>query len=277
MDDMAGTPILTGTTPIDSSEGIELETIATAANNDEESHDDRSESHGESLTTTSNESRVESLTASNEENDNTSSSQLRKELTLLDTISLVISQTIGAGIFITATQVFRYSGSVGLTLIIWFVGGLLSFAGGLTFIELGLLIKTSGGEYDYLREGYTFSKNRPVFLFIGNILSFSFSWYTILITRPASIAITTLSFGQYLAQAIAGGATPPDTAVKLLAISAISEFCLKSLSQFFVGNSSNCSVQYIQPQRDGLFCDCYISRTSICFTIYWSPWCLAVN
>ena len=150
--------------------------------------------------------------------------QLKKELTLFNSISLVVSQIIGAGIFIAPTRALQHSGSIGLTLTFWVLGGLVSIGGGLAYIELGTMIRNSGGEYAYLREGFTFRKNSQLCTVIGNTLGFMFSWTYNIIVRPGSSAVIMLTFGRYFAQAVAGGSTPPESAVKLLAISGLSNY-----------------------------------------------------
>jgi amino acid transporter len=144
---------------------------------------------------------------------------LKKQLTLFNLISIIIGQIVGAGIFIAATRGLQYSGSFGLALVYWTIGGIIAIAGGLSYVELNTLIKNSGGEYAYLKEAYSF--NSTSFKALGNVLSFTYSWTSILIMRPASSAVVLLTFGQYFAQAVAMGATPVESAVKILAIAAI--------------------------------------------------------
>ena len=56
--------------------------------------------------------------------------KLQKELTVYNSIAIVIGQIIGSGIFISSTQVLQYSGSFGLTLIFWTLGGLIAMGWG---------------------------------------------------------------------------------------------------------------------------------------------------
>ena len=147
--------------------------------------------------------------------------KLQKELTVYNSIAIVIGQIIGSGIFISSTQVLQYSGSFGLTLIFWTLGGLIAMGGGLAYIELGTMIKSSGGEYAYIREGFSFNKKRPAYVVFGTSLGFLYSWTYILFLRPASNAIITQAFSTYFATAVAGGDSPPESSVKLLAICAI--------------------------------------------------------
>ena len=148
---------------------------------------------------------------------------LQKELTLYNSVALVIGEVVGSGIFISSTQVLQYSGSFGFTLIFWIVGGLIAMCGGLAYAELGVLVRNSGGEYAYLREGFSFNKKRPAYVVFGNTLGFLYTWSFIVMIRPGSTAVAALAFGTYLAQAVAGGGPPPDISVKLLAVSAVSK------------------------------------------------------
>ena len=152
-----------------------------------------------------------------------SSVGLQKELTLYNSVALVIGEVVGSGIFISSTQVLQYSGSFGFTLIFWIIGGLIAMGGGLAYTELGILVRNSGGEYAYLREGFSFNKKRPAYVVFGNTLGFLYTWSFIVMIRPGSTAVAALAFGTYLAQAVAGGDPPPDISVKLLAVSAVSK------------------------------------------------------
>lgn len=55
--------------------------------------------------------------------------ELKRELGLLSATNLIISTTIGSGIFVTPGSVLYYSGSVGLSLVIWAFCGLTSILG----------------------------------------------------------------------------------------------------------------------------------------------------
>ena len=147
--------------------------------------------------------------------------KLRKELTVFNAVTIVVGQIIGSGIFITPTIVLGYTGSFGLALICWTIGGVIAIGGGLSYAELGTLLKTSGGEYSMLREGYSFRKKHPAERLLGDLLGFLAVWCIIVLEKPGSLAVASLTAGKYLSQVIAGGDEPPDIAAKLLAISFI--------------------------------------------------------
>ena len=147
--------------------------------------------------------------------------KLKKTLNLFNAVTFIVGDIVGSGIFITPTAALSYSGSFGISLIFWAIGGVLAIAGGLVYVELGLMIKDSGADYAYLREGYSFGGKHPALKTIGNTFGFMSVWSNIILIRPLSTAIVSQTAGLYLCQAIGGGATPPYLSVKLVATSAI--------------------------------------------------------
>ncbi|XP_026988787.2 b(0,+)-type amino acid transporter 1 isoform X3 [Tachysurus fulvidraco] len=81
--------------------------------------------------------------------------------------------------------------------------------GALCYAELGTMITKSGGEYPYLMEAF------------GPILAYLYSWTTILILKPSSLAIIALSCGEYASTPFYPGGTPPDIVNKCLATASI--------------------------------------------------------
>ena len=69
--------------------------------------------------------------------------------------------------------------------------------GAISYSEIGTLIPKSGGEYTYFLEAFG-----PLHKFFGPILSFLFAWVTVLLLKPTSLAINSLSFSKYLLEPI---------------------------------------------------------------------------
>lgn len=55
--------------------------------------------------------------------------ELKRELNLLSACNLIISSIIGTGIFVSPSSILAYTGSVGLSLVIWIISGVLSLLG----------------------------------------------------------------------------------------------------------------------------------------------------
>ncbi|XP_047436606.1 b(0,+)-type amino acid transporter 1 isoform X2 [Mugil cephalus] len=134
---------------------------------------------------------------------------LQKNVGLLSGISLIVGTMIGSGIFISPKSVLLYSGAVGPCLLIWTACGVLSTLGALCYAELGTMITKSGGEYPYLMEAF------------GPVVAYLYSWTTVMVLKPSSFAIITLSFAEYAATPFYPGCTPPAIVIKCLAAAAI--------------------------------------------------------
>ena len=61
---------------------------------------------------------------------------------------------MGTAVFSTPSGIFAATGSVGVSFILWLVGGILTFCGISVFLEFGLAIPLSGGEKNYLERVY---------------------------------------------------------------------------------------------------------------------------
>ncbi|XP_070575142.1 b(0,+)-type amino acid transporter 1-like [Ptychodera flava] len=134
---------------------------------------------------------------------------LKRQVGLISGIALIVGTMIGSGIFVSPKGVLRQTESVGMSLIIWLACGVLAMLGALSYAELGTLIPKSGAEYPYLFEAF------------GPIAAFMFSWISVVLLKPASVAAIALAFGSYAAEPFYGGCPAPDSVVKLLAAASI--------------------------------------------------------
>ena len=112
--------------------------------------------------------------------------ELRRQLGLLDSTCIVIGTTIGVGIFLVPGSIARELGSPLLILATWVITGIISLFGALAYAELGAMMPESGGQYVYLREAY------------GPPMAFVCGWVAFLIVQSGSIAAVSVGFGIYL-------------------------------------------------------------------------------
>lgn len=96
---------------------------------------------------------------------------LKRSLGVPGGVALLVGTIIGSGIFATPRWVVLYSGSVGLSLVVWSLCGLISLLGALCYVELGLLIPKSGGRGICVSFGSVWTTS-CVFVFLG--LRFAF-------------------------------------------------------------------------------------------------------
>jgi L-type amino acid transporter 5 len=111
---------------------------------------------------------------------------LKKEISLLSGCGIIIGTIIGSGIFLNPTGVLAASGSIGMSLIVWLVSGLLSMLGALCYAELGTMISSSGGDYAYIKEAF------------GRLPSFLLAWVHLVIVRPVTHAVIAIIFAKNL-------------------------------------------------------------------------------
>lgn len=145
---------------------------------------------------------------------------LKRNIGLMAAVNVIISVMIGSGIFVSPTAALKYSGSIGLCLVVWTACGLISLMGALCFAELGTVIPRSGGEYAFLLE--SFSK---LHRFWGPLPAFICSWVYVVVLRPAAIAVVILTFAEYSMQPFSSllgldqlSAADQENVVKLIAL-----------------------------------------------------------
>jgi APA family basic amino acid/polyamine antiporter len=111
---------------------------------------------------------------------------LRRSLSPLAGIAIVVGTVIGTGIFLKPAIMAQLLGSPAWLLVAWVAAGLLSLAGALTYAELGAMLPHAGGPYVYLRRAY------------GRLPAFLFGWKELLSTKGASNAAIGIGIAIFL-------------------------------------------------------------------------------
>ncbi|KAG0715213.1 Large neutral amino acids transporter small subunit 2 [Chionoecetes opilio] len=146
------------------------------------------------------------------EDDVSSRVGLKKELGLVNCVGIIVGNIIGTGIFVSPRAVLQYSGSVGMSLIVWVLSGVMCIVGAFCYAELGTMIPKSGGNYTYLYEAY------------GSFPAFMYLFYMVTISIPSGRAVAALTFANYVLQPFfPDGQQPPDYALRLIGIALIGE------------------------------------------------------
>lgn len=139
---------------------------------------------------------------------------LKRRVGLFSGIALIVGTMIGSGIFLSPRGVLYRTGSVGLSLVVWCLSGLLSLLGALCYAELGTLISKSGAEYSYILEAF------------GGPLAFLFSWLSVFILKPAMLSIICLTLSEYIVTPIFPQCPHSNLLIKLFTVFSIGKWPL---------------------------------------------------
>lgn len=112
--------------------------------------------------------------------------ELARRLNLFDATMIIVGNIIGVGIFTTTGFIAEALPNPRMILLVWFLGGLLTLCGALTYAELGAALPRAGGEYVYLKEAY------------GPFWGFLNGWTYFVVSNPGSIAAMSIGVISYL-------------------------------------------------------------------------------
>ena len=113
------------------------------------------------------------------------SKELQKNIGFLAALSTVVGVVIGSGVFFKPQAIYTATnGAPGLGLIAWFLGGIITIAGGLTATEVSAAIPKTGGMMIYIEKVY------------GKSLGFLTGWMQTVLFFPGTIAACAVIFAQ---------------------------------------------------------------------------------
>lgn len=112
--------------------------------------------------------------------------ELARDLKLTASTTIIVGGVIGSGIFGSPSGIAQALGSPSLFLMVWVLGGLLSFSGALCLAELGAMMPRSGGMVVYLREAYP------------PIVAYLYGWTESIFVQPGSLAAIAMICISYL-------------------------------------------------------------------------------
>ncbi|XP_070187366.1 Y+L amino acid transporter 2-like, partial [Littorina saxatilis] len=99
--------------------------------------------------------------------------QLKKSINLLTCTAIMVAVTGHSSIFISPASILRLTGSIGASLVVWLIGGLINLGLALCFAELGTMMPQAGGPYAYVLKTF------------GPLPGFLIMWgYVVLIAGP---------------------------------------------------------------------------------------------
>lgn len=143
---------------------------------------------------------------------------LKREVTPFSGVLVVVNQFIGSGIFITQSGILNHAGSFGLSLLCWVFGGAVALCGAMCYLELGLLVRKTGGEYAILLEAYSFRKKNRWVEMLGSLVAFLYTWTNVFLLRGVAVSVITLTCARYFTRPFFIGCDVPEAPVKLLAL-----------------------------------------------------------
>jgi basic amino acid/polyamine antiporter, APA family len=115
--------------------------------------------------------------------------KLERQLTLFDSVMIVVSGTIGASIFIVPADVLRAVPNPAVALLLWVAAGGITLMAGLACAELGAMYPEAGGQYVFIREAY------------GKFAAFLYGWVLFTAGNSGGLAAMAISSAIFFGRA----------------------------------------------------------------------------
>ncbi len=110
----------------------------------------------------------------------------KRDLGLVESISIVIGRIIGSGIFRTPGPIMALVSCTSLFALVWIIGGIVTIFHAVCYAELVAMMPRSGGPYVYLKTAY------------GPVWAFLRGWAMFFVSETGAIAAVALVFAEYL-------------------------------------------------------------------------------
>ncbi|KAJ2836060.1 hypothetical protein J3B01_003113, partial [Coemansia erecta] len=121
--------------------------------------------------------------------------ELERTLGLWSGMAIVVGTIIGSGIFSTPSLILAAVGSVGMSMVVWVLGAVVSVCACVAYMELGTMLPRSGGEKEYLQAAFP----RP-----RALLPFVFCLSSLAVGSPSGLAADSAVTGTYFMYAATG-------------------------------------------------------------------------
>ena len=118
-------------------------------------------------------------------------------LSVFDAITIMVGLVLGVGIFRTPSIVAGSVESEAMFVLVWIVGGIITFIGALCYAELSAAHPNAGGEYHFLSRAY------------GRSTAMMFGWARCTVIQTGAIAAVAFMLGDYVAQLLPAGPLGP--------------------------------------------------------------------
>lgn len=133
---------------------------------------------------------------------------LERQLSLWDSMAIVVGVMIGGGIFLVPNLVARSLPSMPMIMAVWVLAAAISLIGALACAELGAAFPATGGQYVFLREAY------------GPFAAFLCGWSSFTVARGAQVAWLSVVLSIYVSYLVPLG----PLGSKLLSLGALAIF-----------------------------------------------------
>lgn len=114
------------------------------------------------------------------------SNEMKRTLSLADSISIVAGSMIGCGIFIVSADISRQVHTAFLVLLVWILAGFVSYCGAIAYGELAANIPDEGGQYMYLKKIF------------NDKIAFLFGWTLFLVIQGGTIAAISVACAKFI-------------------------------------------------------------------------------